>query len=280
MRFRKEDDEIEIAPKARGGAASLGHLHGLWVDEIRGSMMCIDASSDSPRTVYCSGGDHELTGVYERWRFDGLQYIGEFRWLERPIAGYVVLQPEGSDILVGGWWYDRDVPPRQVARLPFVPGVHPCRWVRKPELWWWPEWAAAGLGLEGPVTSASLRPKNTAERRYGERVALWIGPRVGLDRWAARVRHHGWWLIHNLVAHPLLAFARGRRAVAFHDWTSRRLNLETSKRTPSPLPEVQRPLWWFVHNVVAHAAMAIAPCTTTFRWHDTTARRMQVRGWV
>lgn len=39
-------------------------------------------------------------------------------------------------------------------------------------------------------------------------------------------------------------------------------------------------LWWVVHNLVAHPAIALVPCATTFRWHDETARRMRVRGWV
>ena len=93
---------------------------------------------------------------------------------------------------------------------------------------------------------------------------------AGASRLAVRLRHHGWWLVHDLVAHPLLALAPLRPSIALHDWTSRRLNLDEAIE-PSPVPRIERRLWWLVHNLVSHR---------TFRWHDTTARRMAVHGWV
>ena len=275
-----EDDDIDMEPQPRGGASSLRHLHGMWSDTVRGSLMCIDARADPPRTVYCSGGMNRATGVYEHWRFDGLQFVWRFRWYSGEFTGYVVLQPEGPDTLVGGWWYERDVPPAMVARLPFVPGVNPCRWVRHREEWWWPDWAARALGLPWPITTADLPLGGTSEGRYRQRLVLWTGSHDGLSLWAAWARHRGWWLLHNLVAHPLLAFVRGPRAVAFHDWTSRRLNLGTGEGIGSPPPDVRRPLWWIVHNALSHVAIGVAPCKATFRWHDATARRMGVLGWV
>jgi hypothetical protein len=43
-------------------------------------------------------------------------------------------------------------------------------------------------------------------------------PRLG------RVRHHFWWMIHNLVAHPAIGLFPTRAAFGFHDWTSRKMN--------------------------------------------------------
>lgn len=118
-----------------------------------------------------------------------------------------------------------------------------------------------------------------AAGRYHQRLALWTAGRAGVGRLAASACHRGWWLLHNLVTHPLLALTRGRRAVALHDWTSRGLNRDATLE-PSPTPRVQRRLWWVVHNLLAHPAIALAPCAATFRWHDATARRMRVAGWV
>ena len=39
-----------------------------------------------------------------------------------------------------------------------------------------------------------------------------------------RLRHYGWWLLHNVVAHPILGIIPCRLTFAFHDWTSSRLN--------------------------------------------------------
>ncbi|WP_434427670.1 hypothetical protein [Nannocystis pusilla] len=271
---------------------SLVFLHGAWVDEERGSTIYIDGREGRRRTVYCYGGDHELTGVYEDWRWDGHHYVARFRWLNQPIAGYMVLQVERRDALVGGWWYEQHVPPDQVARLPFVPGIHPVRWVYQPTDRAWPDWAVKALEITEapPITSSFLasgrRPRSgepiarTAEDRYHQRIALWTGTRTGMARLVARLGHRGWWLLHNVVAHPLLALTRGRAAVAFHDWTSARLNRAAEAGPTSPLPQVERPLWWWLHNMASHVAIGLAPCAATFRWHDETARRMRVHGWV
>ena len=307
MRWRDhEDDEDARDPveaelrRRRSRPGALEFLHGRWVDEMRRSTMYVDARTSPPRVVYCSGGDEALTGVYEDWYFDGRQYYAKFRWLNGSFAGYLVLQVERHDTMNGGWWYDRDVKERDVSRLPFVAGMQPCFWVRSSDHKVWPEWAAAGLGMPGrEVTADSLLREpapatvsvtktpgsvrvalaDTAELRYRDRLSLWTG-RVGVrSRLAGALGHRAWWLLHNLVAHPLLALRPGRAAVALHDWTSRGLNRDPSL-APSLPPQIGERLWWVVHNLVAHPAIAVAPCAATFRWHDATARRMRVRGWV
>ncbi len=40
------------------------------------------------------------------------------------------------------------------------------------------------------------------------------------------IRHRAWWLLHNLVAHPLIGVAPVRWAFEFHDWTSRKMSGE------------------------------------------------------
>jgi hypothetical protein len=283
--FDDEDDD---------SAPELDRLHGLWVDQVRGSTICVDARTRPVRAPYCSGGGDLLTGVFESWRHRGGHFFCKFRWLDRPIRGYLVLRSESHDTMAGGWWYEQDVPRHQVNMLPFLPGIHPCVWDRQPGKKPWPRWGAEFLGQgDGPITTASIPlpqarrteleinlDMRTAEGRYRRRVLDWIGPSRGLARVGERLGHHGWWLLHNLVAHPLLGLAVNHRSVALHDWTSRRLHRQTYAPAPSPSPVVERRFWWVVHNLFAHAAIGLVPCEATFRWHDASARRMQVPGWA
>jgi hypothetical protein len=39
-----------------------------------------------------------------------------------------------------------------------------------------------------------------------------------------KIQHYMWWLLHNLVAHPVIAIAPVKVAFDFHDWSSRKLN--------------------------------------------------------
>jgi hypothetical protein len=57
------------------------------------------------------------------------------------------------------------------------------------------------------------RPEDGSERRYTQRSA---------ERpWAA---HTFWWLVHNVVAHSLIAVVPRRPCFDFHDWTSRKMH--------------------------------------------------------
>lgn len=67
------------------------------------------------------------------------------------------------------------------------------------------------------------QPEDGSEDRYKDRWALWEGMKLGA------VRHYTWWLVHNLVAHPLIAVAPIRPAFRFHDWTSHRMHAKRDK---------------------------------------------------
>jgi hypothetical protein len=129
-----------------------------------------------------------------------------------------------------------------------------------------------------------------AQERYVERIRRF---RKDGRSWP-RLRHHALWLLHNCVAHPLLA-VRGRHvpllAVELHELTSQWLNHEdaTFFKVSSPwihrsleptVPKVERTGMWTVHNVLAHMAIGLLPCKRTFSWHDRSARAMNVPGWV
>lgn len=286
MLLKENEDPPELDPRR-----ALEFLPGVWRDEVRGSTIYIVARGYYPMTVYCYGGDHELTGDFRYWEYRRGQFYAKFQWRRQPIAGIFVLQPESPDRMVGGWWYDRDVKGHPPSQLPFLPGINPANWVRQDPRRPWPTWATTALRLptDGSVTSESLAAASertalqpdarTAAGRYDQRLVRWTAGREGLARWAARAEHRAWWLAHNLVVHPLLALVQARWAVALHDWTSRRLNLDAEQQ-PSPPPQVERRFWWLVHNLAAHPAIGLAPCPTTFAWHDATARRMRVANWA
>ncbi|MCX4245623.1 hypothetical protein [Paraliomyxa miuraensis] len=117
-------------------------------------------------------------------------------------------------------------------------------------------------------------PRSGAHARYELRRAWWRDKAPTL--W--RLRHAGWWWLHNVVVHPLLGLLPVAAMVRLHDWSSARLSRSPS--LASPLPRIPHRWRWIVHNVGAHLAIGLVPCAMTFRWHDQTAKRMQVPGWV
>jgi hypothetical protein len=114
-----------------------------------------------------------------------------------------------------------------------------------------------------------------AEYRYGKRKRRWVAEVAVLPR----LRHHGWWLLHNVVAHPALGVFPAGAAIRFHDWTSRHLN-RNPRLFPSAPPEIPRRGRWILHNVFGHLAIGLLPCRATFAWHDRTAEEMEVPDWV
>lgn len=69
------------------------------------------------------------------------------------------------------------------------------------------------------------KPEDGSEERYHDRWSLWTGAKLG------GLQHYGWWLAHNLVAHPLIGLIPLKPLFAFHDWTSRRMHNDRQKRS-------------------------------------------------
>ena len=83
-------------------------------------------------------------------------------------------------------------------------------------------------------------PEDGSEIRFHSRERAWMGlepfdPALVSDapnpetftinpRGLPRARHYFWWLLHNLVAHPVIGVAPVKSAFDFHDWTSRKLD--------------------------------------------------------
>lgn len=102
------------------------------------------------------------------------------------------------------------------------------------------------------------------------------------------LRHHFWWVLHNVIVHPLIGLFPSKLAVRAHTVTSDGLNLRRGSKDPMP-PYVPRypfayglqcRFWWLVHNLVAHVLIGLLPFGPAFRFHDWTAERMHVVGWV
>lgn len=56
-----------------------------------------------------------------------------------------------------------------------------------------------------------------SQKRFDERLENNVPPHK-------RIKHLGWWLVHNCVAHPLIGVLPIRATFDFHDWTSKKLN--------------------------------------------------------
>lgn len=37
-------------------------------------------------------------------------------------------------------------------------------------------------------------------------------------------KHHGWWFVHNCIAHPFIGILPCKASFDFHDWTSKKIN--------------------------------------------------------
>ena len=114
-----------------------------------------------------------------------------------------------------------------------------------------------------------------AANRYKKRQGWWkkTGKKFPL------VRHHFWWVLHNVVSHPLLGLFPTKSMVWFHDWTSQHLNVRKGIR-PSPMPEIPNYWSWLWHNSAGHIIIGIFPVEASFDYHDWTSERMKVKHWL
>ncbi len=107
------------------------------------------------------------------------------------------------------------------------------------------------------------------------------------------LRHDALWLLHNCVAHPILAISQRPGALEFHELTSQWLNHmpHTSqggrpeghffKRIVQTVePKIKDKLAWVVHNAIVHPLIGFFPTKWAFELHDKSAEKMGVPGWV
>jgi len=122
--------------------------------------------------------------------------------------------------------------------------------------------------------------RKTSEGRYNQRRRKWITDLAGKEKLIKLLNHYMWWIVHNFIAHPFLAFAyKSKKAVWLHDWSSKKLNLSNVEFS-SEIPVPKNIKWWVIHNLIIHPMIALIPCKLTFNWHDISAKNMQTTGWV
>lgn len=66
--------------------------------------------------------------------------------------------------------------------------------------------------------------ENGSEERYHARI------KKHEDAYGDRQRHLIWWIVHNAIAHPMIAFMPFTFAFRFHDWTSAKINVREGSK--------------------------------------------------
>lgn len=126
---------------------------------------------------------------------------------------------------------------------------------------------------------------DSSEQRYYSRIEKWMififikyeNRNIKINILTAKLYHHFWWLIHNVIAHPFLTF-KSMKSLKFHNFTSEKLNLEF--QIGIYIPDSMNKVWWIIHNLLIHPLIGIIPCKLTFKWHDQSAKLMKAPGWV
>lgn len=116
----------------------------------------------------------------------------------------------------------------------------------------------------------------SSQDRYRHRRLLWEKN----HRVLPQARHHVWWVLHNLLSHPVLGVWPSTRAIRFHDWTSHHLNQRKKVYYQSPRPDLQNRRAWAWHNIAGHLAIGLLPIGPSFRFHDRTSEAMHEPEWV
>jgi len=135
--------------------------------------------------------------------------------------------------------------------------------------------------LETFVERTPVESFGSAQGRYRARIKKFVQDK----RPYPRLRHHVLWLLHNCVAHPVLAVLPDHATVEFHELTSQWLNhrepnINQYRILHFKVPAIPDRALWFLHNAVAHVGIGLFPSKATFDFHDWSAEKMNVPGWV
>jgi hypothetical protein len=87
----------------------------------------------------------ELTGHYYNIKLIGETLFGRFKWFSSDISGYFFLNIENENKLVGGWWYEDDIPVEvrlDISRIDTsLGGMTPSTLTRNSDIKIFPAWA-------------------------------------------------------------------------------------------------------------------------------------------
>lgn len=122
--------------------------------------------------------------------------------------------------------------------------------------------------------------KATSHGRFMNRLRDWCSEHKADGLY----QFYAWWLFHNCIVHPAIGLFPSDETVDLHEWASEKLDTDFRKKRNKrikreAIPKIPNKLAWIKHNVLAHMAIGLAPCSLTFFWHDKTAEEMGVEGW-
>jgi len=120
-------------------------FEGVWRNQDTDSLYCIRFADGELRIPYCYSGTTQLTGHYYNCRVVEGTLFARYKWFNRPISGYAFYRIEDENRLVGGWWYEEDVPQadslRDIGILERYPGMTKSVWLREKGSQRFPNWA-------------------------------------------------------------------------------------------------------------------------------------------
>jgi hypothetical protein len=129
----------------------------------------------------------------------------------------------------------------------------------------------------GTTDITEEKMSQTSHGRFYQRLALFKGDGKAYPR----LRHFGFWLIHNCLVHPLLGVVPRPFVLDLHELSSRWLNQKRNPFVfPFVYPKIPSYFLWFFHNVFAHILIGVFPIRPMFAFHDWTATLMGVPDWV
>ena len=107
---------------------------GVW-ERSDGGTYCARTVGGNLFIPYCYTGNDKLSAHFFNCILSNNKLIARFQWFNRPTNGWAYFERESDDILVGGWWHERDldsfhnIDKTELNEL--IPQMHPITLLRK-----------------------------------------------------------------------------------------------------------------------------------------------------
>ena len=134
------------------------------------------------------------------------------------------------------------------------------------------------------------KENSSSYERFYHRLSLFKGQKFGV------LRHHFYWLLHNNIIHPWIGLSPSLKSLKWHEITSDLLNnyyqikdikeeslfIDKCNMFAKSLHNINsgNKKYWIMHNCISHPLIGLFPVKLFFDFHDETAKKMNVNGWV
>ena len=137
-----KDDNLNNVNKS---GYNIEFFKGVWEDESDGSILYAQVIDNELFMPYLYENDPDCPAHYFNCKLIGNTLFARFEWAEeRDISGYAFFNIESEDMLIGGWWYDRNVPQEIRNNIALIsktiPGMESMAWKRVKEKKIEPKW--------------------------------------------------------------------------------------------------------------------------------------------